>query len=260
MEEKQILYNLREAALAGASKEETAIELGFDCASDFEKFLKKNKKAREIWDQSRFDFWKGVKAGAIRKAKEGNVAAINFLTELLREDRGVMGYAVTLSQLAELTGKTLSTISTTWRNQKGMPYDVKTRTVNLHEFFKWAEKYYIKIGRKKGSKPNPKNVFQDAKTEKLLLDLQKEKGALLDRQEVIAGLALRLQRLKQEYFRLGDIAIKCEGKTSLLIREELSQFFEKLLRTQMENLEGLKLDPVVENKLLELLTEIKNKE
>lgn len=254
---EQFLRDLKKIASQAADVEEIAYKLDFENKASLEKFLSDDKEAYEIWHQGRLDCWIKAKNAIVEAAGRGNATAISILDGLLKDEKEGKGFSerVNITELSKLTGRSAQTVHN-WI-KAGLPRE-KDKTFFLPKFIDWFEKYKFDLGKKKAGKPKGTNELQKMKTKKLELELQREKGELLNRGEVLAGLIARHQRFLQTCGHLTDIATQLEGKSLKQIVEILEKFFEKLVEIQRDELGELRLSTQSKKKFFELLNILKD--
>lgn len=250
---KIFLQNLKQMAAAAASLQEIAYKLDFKNGDEFEKFLEKDKEARNIWKQARTDCWIKSRAAIVIAAQAGQAKAIEVLDRLLQEEQpnSFVPENLTATQLAKLVGKTYQTIWD-WTRKNGLPRE-KNKKYNLLKFFTWYGKYKFGSGKKKGTVEKSEDELRGLKAEELRLELDEKRGNLLDRKEVLSGIVVRHQKQIQHYDRLPELATNVEKKSYEQIVIELEKFFEKLISEQREDFIELKLPAQAKNLFLRLL-------
>lgn len=252
-ERKIFLQNLEKMAAAAASIQEIAYKLDFKNADEFEKFLKEDKEARNIWKQARTDCWTKARAAIVIAAQSGQAKAIEVLDKLLMEEQSnvIISGHVTAAQLAKLIGRTYQTVNN-WRNKNGLPREEDT-TYSLLKFFEWYGKYKTDLGKKQASEAKGNDALREMKAKELEIKLETIRGDLLNREEVLAGICARHQLLKQQHILLPELATRLEKKSYEQIVAELEKFFIKLLASQEEDFTELKLPAKIRNMFLNML-------
>ena len=217
--------------------------------------LETNKESADIWNRARLETTLQIKSALVKKAKEGSPAAIRSIESILRREIAHLQFdyhTITTSQLSELTGATRQTIHN-WFTEHGLPRN-SDKTYNLKVFIKWVQDY---ARRKPGSlKVNELDPLKAGKAEKLRIDIATQKGQLLDRGVVMAGILARLQALVNSLARKDNLAIACNGQPTDKIAEILGRFFGQILKDQAQVPEMLALPAEQQKKFIELLKEL----
>jgi hypothetical protein len=124
----------------------------------------------------------------------------------------------------------------------------------------WFENFVLTKKADAPGRPAAKGVdpLRDARAAKLQAELDRQKGSLLDRQQVIAGLMARHQSLVNTMERKAEeLAALCNNRPLKKIAEVLNGFFDDLRRQQCVVPEMLQLPPDAERKFRELMEDIK---
>ena len=96
--------------------------------------------------------------------------------------------------------------------------------------------------------------MRDAKAEEKEINVSRLKGQLLDRGEVIAGLAARAEKLVGAFrYKRRELAMMLHGQTVDRIEELLGRFFDDLQNDMIEIPEYVKLPAEIEPKLIEVM-------
>ena len=137
-----------------------------------------------------------------------------------------------------------------WSDDHGCPRNADD-TYNLGAVIRW----YGDWRASQASGPAPaKDRMRDAKAERLELQVAEQKGQLLDRQEVIAGLCARSAKLAGAFrYKRRELSLMLHGQTAAGIEDILGRFFNDVQNEMCTVPEQLKLPTEAEVKLRELL-------
>jgi len=251
------LGQLAETA-ATTAEAERALELD---TGELSKLLGRNGEVADLWHSKRLSLIIELKKSLVKSAMEGKAAAIKNIEKILRNELKSKHqgdyHNVTINEMIELTGRTRQTIHS-WYTKYGLQRN-SDKTFDLGVFIPWIEDF---IAQKLNN--SPKSAFSDdplkeAKAEKLQLDMNRVKGSLLERQQVMAGLLARQQNLINNLNdnKADEIASSCENKQAGKIAEILKTFFADVLRLQCHIPEQLRLSKEAAVKFCGLLSEIK---
>jgi len=160
---------------------------------------------------------------------------------------------VSLNQLIEVTGKGRRTIYFWIR--RGLPRE-DDGTFLLSKFFGWYEKY---ITEKLAVKNKEVDPMREQKLRQLRMHIDEQMHHLLDRGEVLAGLAARVQKLVDVYaHRSGGAAAEAANQPLERVAEILNSLFDQLLESQTQVPEQLHLPEDVEKQFMGLLESLKD--
>ena len=254
------LRELQQLAMTAVTipEAEASLEMG---TGELKKLLDEDAEVADIWNRARLNVTIEIKQAIVKQAIEGKPSAIKQIEMLLRQEIGRPRADLTrlsIGQMVELTGKTRQTIHD-WVVKHGLGRNAD-RTFDLKVFVQWLEEFAVKkmngsAGRFVGAETDPLKV---AKTERLQLELEKQKGNLLDRNQVIAGQMARQQTLVNTLDRkASDLAMLCQGQSAEAITKVLDGFFEDLRREQCQIPEQLQLPAAIAKKFRKLMDELR---
>ena len=164
--------------------------------------------------------------------------------------RSIDSEKLSIEQLAAVTGKTRRTIYD-WTTKHGMPQN-SDRTYSITRFVAWYEGFINK--KLTPSAAISTDPLKLAKAEKLELELANQRGHLLDRSMVVAGIIARYQQLVNSLNRkASDLAIGCANQPATAIAETLEDFFGQLKNQLCQVPSELRLATAAAAKLRELL-------
>lgn len=254
-ERGRFLRSLRGLAASAASIAEAGHAMNM-AEERMREILDTDAEARDVWNQARITTTIAVKAGMVRAAQEGKTAAVNSVLASLRREIAkprIDFSRLTVSQTEVATGYSRQTLHA-WAKDRDAPRNADG-TFDLPSLWGWFEKH---VSRRTAA-PSQKNAFVNdplkrAKAEKLSRELDMQKGQLLVRDEVVAGLVARHQVLVTAMARRpAELAIVLQGQTQARIVETLDQFFTDLRRRMLDVPESLRLSPRAKKMFLDLL-------
>jgi transcriptional regulator with XRE-family HTH domain len=256
----QLLQHLRRLAPVTDCITHAAIRLktlGFDFAAGqvLRDFLDRDGEALEIWTTAEANAWIDNREDLRATAKDGNVKAIQLIDAWFTgRERESKSDAPDLSHLpqqdiCDLLGVTRQTLLA-WEKNDRLPRNAD-KSYHLAGVIKWHGEFC----RAKASGPAPaKDRMRDAKAERLELQVAAEKGQLLDRGEVVAGLVARAEKLAGAFrYKRRELALMLHGQTVESIEQTLGRFFDDLQTELLDVPEYLKLSAETEQKFRELL-------
>ncbi len=239
----RFLRNIAGFAGAGATKAEVAIQLGHDLTA-FEELLAE-PEAADVWVTAQNNAMLAIKMGIKDQAIEGKPAAIKSMTRIFENERPAGTvldvYKVTMKQLASIAQVTRETVHQ-WISNKGLTR-AGDNTVDMRQAWQWWEIY---SQRKVNVTPqaNAPDDHRDVKTARLKLLYDEERGKLLPRDAVIAGLVARSQKLITIFDRRkNEIAGLCVNQPAVSIAKVLEKFFEETRRDMCQIDIELKFNP-----------------
>jgi len=254
------LGQIQQLAMTAATipEAEASLEMG---TGELKTLLDEDTEVADIWNRARLSVTIEIKQAIVKQAKEGKPSAIKQIEMLLRQEIGRPRadlHHLTIGQMVELTGKTRQTIHD-WVTKHGLGRNAD-KTFDLKVFVQWLEEFAVKKlncspGRFAGAETDP---FKAAKTERMQLELEKQRGNLLVRDQVIAGQMARQQTLVNTLDRkASDLAMLCQGQAAEEITKVLEGFFADLRREQCQVPEQLRLPAAVAKKFRKLLMELR---
>jgi phage terminase Nu1 subunit (DNA packaging protein) len=196
-------------------------------------------------------------------AKAGNQAAIKAIEVFLRDEgegpspRADYG-RLSISQLAELFGVTRQTVYD-WYTKQGLARNADS-TFDLKVAIRWFEEFTLKKvskGKEILGDPDP---LRTIRARKLALDLERQRGQLLDRETVIAGQVARFANLIEALEKLcREVAMMVVNQPAERIREILETWKNDVIVAQRQVPEELQLTPPAAGKLGECLAMVAEK-
>jgi len=226
------LRDIRAIAVTPICMEEASKRLGMG-PEGLVKLYRRDPDVRDIWDRGKVDMAVRLKQGLMARATAGKPDALRTVEQILAgEFAGPPGRQMdfgrlTPTQMAEATGFARQQILR-WHKGSGLPRNVDGRTYSLPAFVTWFEQF-IK-GKVTGTTTGP-NRLQNAKAERLELELAKRRGELVEVESVKAGLLARERALVAILeHKPEELSHLIEGKTRQQIRPVLEKFAEDLRR------------------------------
>lgn len=253
-ERGQFLRNLKALAGVVATVSEAAHKLGLPSGEALRDMIDCDAEVGDIWRQKRLNTIIEARAALLESAKEGNQTAIRAVENYLREEKGSAGARADTSrlrqtELCELLSTPRVTIND-WIARQGLPRNAD-RTYNLTEVLRWYTEF---LKRKDAGRIQPADKLRDLKAEEKQLQLAERKHQLLDREEVIAGLVGRWQKIVGALrYKKREMANLVHGQTVDNIEDILGRFFEDIQRECISVPEFLNLPPAAAEKLSECM-------
>jgi len=234
----------------------------FETAQDLRDFLDGDAEANELWETARVNGWIANREALVKTAGQGNVAAIKLMDKWAvdrQRETGEAGSAnfgrVGVNQAAELFGVARETIHE-WRTEKGLPANIDG-TFDLHRAIQWYEDYTLKKAVRGKGEVGPLNPFQQVKTERERLQLEKDRGELIEREAVVGFQVVMMQNVVNAFHGAADLANRCFGQPREEIVARLEEFSDEVMGKLQHVPAELKLTPRAEAKLIELYEAIK---
>jgi DNA-binding transcriptional MerR regulator len=260
-ERGQLLRNLRACAGAIMTVSQTAKKLGFDHSMQLRELLDSDAEINSLWEQTRIDTVAKAKTALVKVAEEGNQQAIKAIENFLYDEGEGRGgsaninYAkLTVSQMAELFGVTRQTIHA-WYTKNGLPR-AGDGTINLKDAIRWFEGFTK--SKVTDTAPLPSDALRNLKAEQMKLNLAERRHDLLDRAEVIGGLAARWQKITSGFrYRTRELATMVHSQTVEKTTDILRRFFGELQEGWLDVPEFLYLPADAEKKYIELMETLK---
>jgi len=253
-ERGQLLRNIRACAAAIMTVSQAAKLLGFNRGAELRELLDTDNEVRNIWEQTRIQAIVSAKTALAEAAKSGNQQAIKAMEIFLcdeGEGRAVnINYsALTINQMADLFGVTRQTIYD-WYTKHGLLRNTEGG-IDLKSAIEWYGNF---VKRRTDGRILPADKLRDLKAEEKKIDLAQRRHRLLDREEVMAGLLGRWQKIVGAFKYKGrELATMVHGQTVDGSEDILNRFFEDLQREWLTVPEFLYLPPGAEKRLEELL-------
>lgn len=234
----QLLRRVKEIAsttMIVAEKADRALGLA---AGEFVTILATDRIVRDLWEQSRFDFWLQQQQSMAKKVAEGDARAAAIFQQLFPEVRAGDGEAdlvdftrLSPTQMEKATGVLRQQILR-WHKQHGLPRNAD-HTYSMPAFVTWFERFTkAKISGQASPGMNP---LTSVKAERLELELRKRKGELVEVESVKAGLFARERALVAALeHKPEELSHMLEGKTRQQIKPVLEKFTEDLRREWAE--------------------------
>jgi len=258
-ERGRFLRNLQQLGRTAVSVSEAARKLKLASGQVLREMLDSDAEVADIWEQSRLEVFVEAKAALVELAKDGNQAAIRAVEGMLRQEASSMGTTdlnhITTAQLIELTAKSRQTVHD-WVSKFSLPRNAD-KTFDLNEFFLWFERHTLaKAGKE--DRPVTMNPYQARRVQLMDIEIDKQKARLLNRMEVLAGIAARYERLVNVRRKIEELAAECAGSNNGQIREKLERFFDDLIEYQKQDFEELRLPELALTRFCEVLELIKD--
>jgi phage terminase Nu1 subunit (DNA packaging protein) len=252
-ERGQFLRNLEALAGVVETVSEAAGKLKLSSGRQLREILDTDIEAADIWSQTRLDTRIAARQALLAAARDGNQAAIKAVENYLRDDQRAASSGPDMSklmqkQVADLFDVNRLTVRN-WVERHGCPQNADG-SYDLGQVIKWFSNYQR---RKSGTHVVPADKLRDLKVERMALQLSEEKGELLNREEVIAGLLARWRNIVGAFkYKRRELASMCHNQTVEGIEDIVGRFFAELQQKQLEVPEFLKLEAGAEKKLIEL--------
>ncbi len=253
----RLLRNLKDLSAHAATIGEAESELSM-AAGQLTELLKSDLEVADIWNQARLATVRDIKRAVIKAAKKGQTTALKNVERILRREiakSGIDYRSVTLPEMVQITGKSRQAVHA-WHAEYGLRRN-SDGTFDLRVFIPWFEEFTLKKANR-GSKAVDHDPFKAAKTERLEIELQRQKGRLLDRDMVMAGQLARQQLLVNALGqRAEQLATVCNGQPPEKIIQILNESFADIRRQQCQVPEQLRLPPAAEKQFAELLESLR---
>jgi hypothetical protein len=234
----QLLRRVQEIAsttMIVAEKADRALGLA---AGEFVTILATDRIVRDLWEQSRFEFWLQQQQSMAKKVAEGDARAAAIFQQLFPEVHAGEGGAdlvdftrLSPTQMEKATGVLRQQILR-WHKQHGLPRNAD-HTYSMPAFVTWLERFTkAKISGQASPGTNP---LTSVKAERLELELRKRKGELVEVEAVTEGLFAREKALVAVLeHKPEELSHVLEGKTRQQIKPVLEKFTEDLRREWAE--------------------------
>ncbi len=255
-ERGRFLRDLGELAATAVTINEAEGSLQLEAGS-LKPILADDREAADIWNSARLETTIDIKKALVDQAKSGKPMAARQIENILRREIArprADFHHLPIELMVELTGKTRQTIHA-WYSKHGLQRN-SDKTFDLTVFLNWFEDFTLK---KAGRAAAPQTAFDTnplaaKKAEKLEMDIAAQKGQLLPRSAVIAGLLARHQAMINAMARKsGPLAMSCHGQTTEKIAGLLEKFFDEAKRDQCQVPDELGLDDKAQKKFIELM-------
>ena len=255
-ERGRFLRDLGELAATAVTINEAEGSLQLE-AGTLKTMLADDREAADIWNSARLATTIEIKKALVAQAVSGKPMAARQIENILRREIArprADFHHLSIELMVELTGKTRQTVHS-WYSKHGLPRN-SDKTFDLTVFLNWFEEFTLK---KAGKSTAPQSVFDTnplaaKKAEKLTMEIAAQKGQLLPRSEVIAGLLARHQAMINAMARkAGPLAMSCHGQTTDKIAGMLEKFFDEVKRDQCQVPDEFGLPPEAMKKLIELM-------
>ena len=223
----------------------------------FQAELSADPEIRDGWNEARIATAVGVHAALVASAREGKVAAINQVLAALRRDVAqprVDWRHLTVGQAEEALGVSRQTLHA-WSTKHGAPRNADG-TVNLPALFCWVLEDWgaRRGGPARAASPTATDPLRQAKVEKLEIELDLQRGRLLDRTEVLSGLVARHQLVVSALGRMAaELPATLAHQPPDRMRTILVAFADEVRRSLTQVPEQLRLPPAAAEILRQLL-------
>lgn len=260
-ERGRFLKNIQQLAATAATITEACEALSLEPGT-LDEMLKSDIEVADIWKEARTATIIKIKTARVDSAIGGNATAAKQVEAILR--REIVHPAVdfthlTTDQMISITGKSRQTIHD-WQTKYSMPRN-SDKSFNLASFIVWFEGYVFKKADN-GSGPAVVKLdpLRQSKADELQMRLDKQRGQLLDRGMVIAGMVARHQSLVSSLDRKSEqLSLACVGKPQPQIASVLDDFFSQVRDSMCQVPETLRLSADHARQLSNLLEDLKPK-
>ena len=245
-ERGQLLRNLRECAEGIQTVTQAAKLLGFETGQELREILDSDTEVRDVWDQARIKTIAAGKKALVEAAKQGNQAAIRAIEVCLRDDAesplvsGTDLSRMTVPQMADVFGIHRQTVYQ-WYNSEALPRNADG-TFDLKTTIRWYGEFVLTKAARGRDITATKDPLRTIKAQQLALDLERQRGELLDRATVIAGQVARFDNIVRALDRLTrEIATMVVNQPAERIKEILSDWRREVIAAQRQIPEELEL-------------------
>lgn len=234
----------------------------FDSAQGLRDFLDTDKEACELWETARVNGQIENRQYLRSAASSGNVKAIQLIDKWAVDrqketsDGGSANFnRIGVGQMAELFGTTRQTIHD-WYTTKGLPQNADG-SFDLCRAIPWYEDFTLKKAVRGRDAVTSLNPFQAVKTERERLQLERDRGGLIERGRWIGYEIAVMQNVVNVFNSITDLANRVFGQPREQIVERLEDFRDEVMGKLQHIPAELKLSEPAEAKLVELFEILK---
>lgn len=253
----RMLRELGELAERPVTMGEAEIKLELK-TGELKELINKDEEVRDIWRKKRLEIFLNIKDSLYESAKAGKMQAIKTIERLLTNEIGSLTsfdmHRITIKQMQQMTGKNRQTIYN-WHTRYGLQRN-SDGTFDLPVFIAWLENFSVK----KNITNQNIDPLRQLKIERLKNDMEQEKGKLIERPVVMAGIITRHQKLlwSMSETRRKQLAAAVKNQPETAIDEILENFFSDILKEQLQLPESLRLTETQQQRFRQLLSELEN--
>lgn len=257
-----LLALLADAARGIQTVSQAARQIGFDSGRELRELLDSDIEVNSVWTQSRIKTAARAKKALVKAAEDGNQAAIRAVEHLLAEEGegrpsgNVNIKNMGISETADLFGVTRQTVHQ-WYTKYGMPRNADG-SVNIQDAVRWYEGFVKAKSLDSAAAASTPDALRDLKAEQMKLNIAHRKAELLDRAEVVAGLAGRWQKITAAFrYRGRELASLVHNQSIDAAAKIIENFFAELQESWLEVPEFLLLDEKAGKMFVEFMEAIK---
>jgi len=260
-ERGRLLFNIGQQAESGATIAEAEDALGL-AGGELERLLAEDTEAADLWRQKRLECLREIRGILKTQAKEGKVSAINNFIKILRNELSsrtcIDFHHVSTTQFESELGVSRMNLSN-WVNKQGLAKN-SDGTIDLKVFIEWLSDYAVAKAARGAGGTNI-DPLRTKRAQKLELDLRKQRGQLLERDAVMAGLLARHQTMLAAHQRkTEELARLCLNQPFEKSKEIIAAGFAEIRREMCNTPEQLRLPDEAVEKFTELLDGLKSEE
>ncbi len=253
----RFLRNISLQAASPMTAQEAAYSMSMS-PEQLAEILANDIEAADLWRQRRIASAVSIKMKLVAQADAGNKTAISQVGKMLADvQRPDMDFnKVSGTQMEALFGVTRMTMHK-WRTEKGAPRHADC-TWSLPAMIAWHAGFSAsKTSGRVAGVVEKVNSFQDVKTQKIQLELDTQRGQLLDRDEVMAGFVARAQVIAiaaaAEPERLASELVGCSAGE---IQSKIGEMFGSLKKSLQAVPPELKMNEKAESLFVKCLQEL----
>jgi len=256
----RLLHDVGRLSRLAASQTAAATALGMDGPA-FRQLLAEDPQVAETWRQGRLQTYQAIMAATLKQVHAGNATAgIQLLKELRDDAPGMVAkpdfYALPVEWVAEAISRSRQLIYR-WTAEKGAPKNVDG-TISLPALWAWREEYLKKL-HGAGATGNADEQLKRARHEQIVLANRRQRGELLDRTAVIAGICTRAQTLVAAMnSRPARLSVVLAGRPADEIAEVLAAEFRDLRGMLAELPAELRLPPEAAEHFRKMMKALQN--
>lgn len=254
----RFLRNIAIQAASPMTAQEAAYAMSM-APEQLAEILANDIEAADLWDQGSIGASVSIKMKMVAQADAGNRTAIAAVSKMLADvRRPEMDFnKVSESQMVVLFGVSRVTLHK-WRTTKGAPRNDRDHTWSLPAMISWYAGFSASKGSPASAMPaeRPGSV-QALKAERMKRELEAERGQLLDRGEVVAGIIARLQVIVNAAANIPDqLAGELEGADADTIAASLRKMFDGIMKALQSTPQELKMSEKAEKYFVKCLKEL----
>lgn len=252
---------LKEVASQAPSISQAASHLGFS-EQGFQELLDEDIEVADIWKKEQLRLYVETRRKVFDLAQDNVTWAVKCVYDLMtmHPEAGlkanILEIGITTDQLAQLTKKSIQTIYN-WINKFNLPRNAN-KTFDLSIFIAWYEEFLLKKSSGENAAVIPLDPLKQVKAERIVLELQKSRKELLNRDEVIAGQIAWFHNILGCYERgVEELTRLCYGQDKEKIAEIFESFFLRLHIESCKIPKEFRLSLKQERDLIEFLQSLK---